>query len=142
MRVRKNRPFRRASSLDHLFDNFFGTPLSEFIGGEFTSSTPSSNISEVEDGYQIDLAIPGISKDDVQIELDNDTLFISATQSSSSEETAYHRREFNYTSFKRKFYLGEDIDKEQISAKHEKGILSISLIKNTTTSTKKNVVVE
>lgn len=142
MRVAKYSPFKSTSSLDHLFDNFFGTPLSDFFGGEFTSSTPSSNISEIDGGYQIDLAIPGISKDDVQIELEKDTLVISATQSSSSEETAYHRREFNYTSFKRRFYLGEDIDKEKISAKHEKGILSISLIKNTTSSSKKNIVVE
>lgn len=141
MRVTKYRPFRNTASIDQLFDNFFGTQLSEFIGGEFTSSTPGANITEIEEGYNIELAIPGVSKEDVQILVEKDTLIVKAEKTSEKDDS-YQRREFNFSSFERKFFLSEDIDQEKISAKHENGILSISLTKDTTTPEKKTVVIE
>jgi len=140
MRVTKYRPIKTTSTLDKVFDNFFGTQLSELVGGEFTASTPSANISEHPDGYYIELAIPGLKKEDVDIQVEKNILIIKAT--SEKEDVTYDRREFNYTSFERRFFLSDDIDQEKIAAKHELGVLTITLVKKTEVETKKTVSIQ
>ena len=142
MRVTKYRPFRGSSSLDHFFDNIFGTQLSEFIGGDVTSSMPSANISEVDGGYEIELAIPGLAKEDVHIEVDNKTLIIKGKKVSEEGTPSYSKKEFNFSAFERRFFLGEDIDLDNIAAKHEHGILSVSLTKVIDTQEKKIIVID
>ena len=142
MRIIKYRPFNSEFPFDQVFDKFFDTQLSEIVGGEFTTSTPSANITESEDGYQIDLALPGLAKKDVAIEVLENTLIVKSEKTSTSEEEKYERREYNFSSFERKFFLGDDIDEENIIARHKNGVLSISLVKDKSKAQKKTVTIK
>ena len=91
------------------------------------------NISENESGFQLDLAVPGMKKDDFKIELDNNILTISAEVKNEKEETnenGYSRREFSTSSFSRSFTLPENkVSENSIKANYENGVLSVSLPK-------------
>ncbi|NKI25769.1 Hsp20/alpha crystallin family protein [Arenibacter sp. 6A1] len=92
---------------------------------------PAMNIKELKDGFEIELAAPGYSKKDFEIEIDNGCLNISAQNSSSKEreEDNYSRREFSYTSFKKSLQLPENVLDEEIKATYKDGILTCILSK-------------
>ncbi|HMM11914.1 MAG TPA: Hsp20/alpha crystallin family protein [Bacteroidales bacterium] len=92
---------------------------------------PTVNVVEKEDSFVIDVAAPGLKKEDFRIKLDNQLLTISAEVSDSQEEKKekYVRREFWYGSFERSFNLPKTINLEQIKADYNNGILSIVLPK-------------
>ena len=125
------------SNFDNLFDSFFNNNLSNFVGSDYFLSNPSTNIKETEEGYEIELAAPGLEKEDFKLNLDKDILTIEAKRENKSEkineseETTekFVRREFNFTSFKRSFTLPETVNAENIGAKYENGILNITLPK-------------
>ena len=116
-------------AIDHLFNN----SLSDIIGTDFTSSTPSVNIIEKDDHYQLLVAAPGLNKEDFNLTIDKDHLIVSASNNSQenedNKETGIIRREFSYTSFKRSFYLPDTIDQSSIKASYKDGILNINLSK-------------
>ncbi len=96
------------------------------------SNTPAVNISEEEDRFTIELAVPGIDKKDLQINLKDDLLTISAEcneEKNEKEEGKLTRQEFNYRSFCRSFSLPETVDQEKIKAAHKNGILTINIPK-------------
>jgi len=115
-----------ASLIDELFSNeTFGTPKTHF-----TTKSPFVNIKESEDDFTVEFSIPGIKKEDVVIELDNEKLSVSAELENNSENTgSYSRREFHISGFKRSFILPDTIDASKIKATHENGILSITIPK-------------
>ena len=97
-------------------------------------SVPAVNIKETNDAYELEVAAPGMSKEDFSVELDNNMLVISAQKEHKKEEQDekgnYARREFSYQSFTRTFSLPERMVKgDQISAKYKDGILQISVPK-------------
>ena len=94
-------------------------------------STPSVNIKEGPESFVIEMAAPGLSREDFNIEIENDQLIVSASRESSSEETKekYSRREFNYASFTKKYHLDDTIDAEKISASYDSGVLHLTLPK-------------
>ncbi|PVW13055.1 Hsp20/alpha crystallin family protein [Marixanthomonas spongiae] len=94
-------------------------------------SLPKVNISETDDAYEVELAAPGMKKDDFNIEIDNQVLTISSEMENEEEtkENNYTRREFGYSSFKRSFTLPESVDDGKIKAKYNEGILNIELPK-------------
>jgi len=141
MRIAKYKPFKSEFPFDQVFDKIMGTQLSELVGAEFTTSTPSANITESEEGFQIDIALPGLAKEDVAIEVIENTLIVKGNKTSASDRENYDRREFNYSSFERRFFLGDDIDEDKINAKHKNGILSVSLVKDKSKSQKKTVTI-
>ena len=112
---------------DFFNDSFFNS----FNLGRQSASCPAVNIMEDEKEFRIDVAAPGLSKKDIQIDLDDDVLTISSEQKDEREEKdrRYMRREFSYNSFKRSFQLPDTIDQESIKASHESGILTIQLPK-------------
>lgn len=113
--------------LSNLFDDdFFPTFTSR------TSSMPAVNIRENEKNFTLDLAVPGMDKKDLKIDINEDVLTISAETKNEKEDNAdgYKRKEFSYASFCRSFYLPENVDKEKISASYKDGILSVELPKN------------
>ena len=127
--IKYNRP--GISPFGSLVDELFNYGLSDFLGGKHTTTTPSINIQEEKDRFLVEVASPGLEKKDFDIKIDNDHLIISAKRETKTEEDKenYSRREFNYTSFQRSFYLPDTIDAEKIEAKYEDGILTISLNK-------------
>lgn len=94
-------------------------------------SSPKVNIKETKDDYFVEMAVPGMKKDDFNIDLDNKVLSISTEYKEESENTEdnYTRREFGYASFKRTFSLPESIDDSKIKATYTDGILTIQLPK-------------
>jgi len=92
---------------------------------------PSVNIFETEEGYQIDVAAPGLKKENFQINLNQTNLSIAYSEEASKEESngKFTRREFRTGSFKRNFTIPQTIDSEKISGSYTDGILKIFLPK-------------
>lgn len=113
-----------------LLDDFFND---EMIHDRMVGTMPSVNIRENEDSYFVELAAPGMKRDDFKIEIDNRQLSVSSTKEDSKEEKdkdgKYTMREFNYHTFRRTFSLPESADSEKISAKYNDGVLNISIAK-------------
>jgi HSP20 family protein len=127
MLARINRSYVPAYWDDFFNDKFFNQ-LKNTGSGE---SRTAVNISEDDKGYTIEVAIPGIAKDEFNLEIENDVLTLSSEQKENKDEQKqnYLRREFNHQSFKRSFELPETIDQEQINATIDAGILTLSLPK-------------
>lgn len=114
------------------WDDFFND---KFFNGHMPttkkSTSPAVNVIEDETHFSIEVAAPGVSKEDFKINLENDLLTISTKQSENKEEVEkkYLRKEFSYSTFKRSFQLPDTIDVEKIRANHDSGILTIELPK-------------
>jgi len=117
------------------FDNLWSRDLMDWSNWNFSpahTTLPAANIKENNDEYEIELAAPGMKKEDFKINLDNNLLTISSEKQEDKEEKNkdYSRREFHYQSFQRSFTLPErDVDQEKVSAKYHDGILSIHIPK-------------
>jgi HSP20 family protein len=121
-------------SVNSLFDTFFDRPMTDFFSDSaLIRQIPAVNIRETDTNYQVELAAPGLKKDDFKISLYKDLLTISAelTSESNDDQNGYTRREFSYSNFKRSFSLPEKADKESIKAGYENGILSLTIPKIT-----------
>lgn len=95
------------------------------------STLPAVNINEADDSYIIELAAPGMKRDDFKVEMQKNTLKISSQREKKNEanDGAYSRREFSYHAFERSFTLPEDVEPEKINARYEAGILEITIPK-------------
>ena len=92
---------------------------------------PAVNIQENDQEYKLELVIPGMKKEDLVINIENDMLIISANQKEQKEESNvnYTRKEFEFASFQRSFTLPDTVDAEHINAAYENGILDLILPK-------------
>ena len=103
------------------------------------ATAPAINVFETENEYKVELAAPGMTKEDFNVHIDEDNnLVISMEKKSESEnkdenkkEGRYLRREFSYSKFQQTMILPDDVDKEKISAHVENGVLNIELPKFT-----------
>lgn len=115
-----------------IFEDFFKP---DFLGGTevFKSQVPAVNIKENDNDFVVELAAPGLKKEDFNIEVDKNILTISSEQKSENtieeNDGKYTRREFSFQSFKRSFTLPEIIDDNQIKANYENGVLKVELPK-------------
>lgn len=121
-------------SFGSFFDNFFGTELSDWRRNNFSSTDttlPKVNIKEDENGFTVEMAAPGMTKDDFNIHLDKNVLTISSEKEEEfkNDVEKYTRREYAYHSFQRSFTLPDIADGEKINAKYEHGILTIGIPK-------------
>lgn len=121
---------KRTDKLPFIFEDFFNT---DWFGGSNLSkigfNTPAVNIKETTNDFIIELAVPGLDKEDFNMELDHDVLTISSEIKSEKEENKYTRKEFSYQIFKRSFTLPESVDGASISASYKNGILLVTLPK-------------
>ncbi|WP_269684464.1 Hsp20/alpha crystallin family protein [Flavobacterium lacustre] len=118
------------------FDDLFTKDVFDWTDRNFSSigsNLPSVNLKETDDHLKIELAAPGMKKEDFKVEIDNNTLLISSEKEEEKEETRkkdnYIRKEFNYQSFFRSFSLPEYIDESKIEANYKDGILHIDIAK-------------
>ncbi|MEN0046381.1 MAG: Hsp20/alpha crystallin family protein [Bacteroidota bacterium] len=118
-------------AFDRLFDNIFDNKFSEIITKGNFLSQPNVNIKETEDAFKLELAAPGLKREDFKVDVQNDHLTIKVERKQEQKEQAedYKRREFNYTSFQRSFHLDKTIKAEDISASYTDGILNVNLPK-------------
>lgn len=125
-----------------VFDEFLTGDLAKKIDSltrNFKPSVPLVNIRETKDEFEIELAAPGLQKDEFTIELDKNVLVISACNKEKKAESGknYTLREFNYNSFKRSFDLPEKIvNLEKINATYEHGLLKVRIPKKEETKEK------
>ncbi len=107
----------------------------DWLGGiqNFSTTLPAVNIKESDIDFAIELAAPGKSKEDFNIEIDHNVLTISSDEKTEKEDKEnggkYTRREFSYTSFRRAFTLPDTVNSENINATYENGILHVALPK-------------
>ena len=114
------------------WDDFFNdTFFNNYQVSSCNGTVPAVNVVEQENEFTIDVAAPGLSKNDFRINLENNVLTVSSEQKEEKNEDRknYMRREFSYSSFKRSFQLPETVDTDRIKAGHDAGILSIHLPK-------------
>lgn len=116
------------------FDDFFGKDFFNFPAVERKAETtvPAVNVKETENSFIVEAAIPGVKKENVKVELNENVLSISSEVKNEANESndKYTRKEYSYSSFKRSFTIDEDaINTEAIDAKFADGILSIVLPK-------------
>jgi len=126
---------RRSYSTPSIFDEFFNDSylprFFEFNAGSKDSYSPAVNVEETDKEYRIEVAAPGLEKEDMHVSVDDGVLTIKAEKKVEHEDRKdnYIRREFGYNSFSRSFTLPEEVNAEKISAKHKNGVLHIALPK-------------
>lgn len=121
-------PVMRNSWMPEVFNDFFDT---DFMP-RTNATAPAINVKETEHEYTVELAAPGMKKDDFNINIDNDgNLHIKMEQKNEKKEedknTRYLRREFSYSKYEQTLILPDDVKKEDISAKVEHGVLTVEL---------------
>lgn len=133
--VKRNRSNDWFPSFSGMFDDFFNRSLSNWNNGNFSATQttlPSVNVKETDENYEVELAAPGMDKNDFHVTLDGNLLTISSEKQAGNEEKdeRYTRREFSYQSFQRSFELPKDVvDEENIQAKYENGVLRLTIPK-------------
>lgn len=125
------------SSIPSLLNDFFAEDwLDSSLANWRSAGTtlPAVNVRETNDQFSIEVAAPGMKRDDFKVELDNHVLTISSQTEDNREEAdkfgKYNRREFSYQSFQRSFSLPENkVEGGKISAKYNDGILFVTVPK-------------
>jgi HSP20 family protein len=124
-----------SKSMNTLFDDFFSRDIFDWTDKNYSAlgtNLPSVNLKETDTKLVIELAAPGLKKEDFKVEIDNNLLIISCEKGEEKEDTKkenYYRREFNYQSFYRSFNLPEYIDENKIEATYKEGILHVTISK-------------
>lgn len=109
--------------------------LDDFFEDDFFAANknlPAMNVIEHEDDFQVEFAVPGFSKEDFEVSIEDDLLYISAenSQENMEDEDGYTRKEFSYANFRRILQLPKSVDTtKEIEAKYQNGILKLNLMK-------------
>ena len=129
---------------ENLFDDFMDFPFNKdfeknFFGnknplyGKHAKNMMKTDVRETENGYEVDIDLPGFKKEQINAHLDNGYLTISASKGLDKDKTDkdghYIRQERYVGSMSRSFFVGEGITEEEIKAKYEDGILKLSIPK-------------
>ena len=130
-------PVRRTQNwLPSIFNDFFDNDWMV----KANATAPAINVFETEKEYKVELAAPGMTKEDFNVHIDEENnLVISMEKKTESNEEnkdekkegRYLRREFSYSKFQQTMILPDDVDKEKISASVENGVLNVNLPKYT-----------
>ena len=119
-----------------LFDDFFNADLFNWNNSNYSNTNttiPAVNIKETAENYEVEVAAPGMTKNDFKVELDGNMLTISSERINQKEESdneRYTRKEFSYQSFQRNFTLQKNVvDTDKIQAKYENGLLHLLIPK-------------
>lgn len=94
---------------------------------DLLATNPSTNILRLENGYQIQLAVPGVPKNQIQLQVLEGKLVISTKNENKEMNTQFVRKEFDYSNFSRTFTLHKNADLENLKATFENGILTITI---------------
>ena len=131
----------RPALFGNLIDRYFNDSLRVNGGSQFT---PQVDVVESKTNYEIQLAIPGMEKNDFQLEVDDDTLTISGERKfeNESKEKNYHSIETYFGSFKRAFHIPKDVDQNKIDATYKNGILNVILPKDAKVELKSKIKVK
>lgn len=132
-------PIRRSERwLPSIFNDFFDTNWME----RANATAPAINVFESENSYKVEVAAPGLTKEDFNIKIDETNNLVISMEKSQKEEKkeegSYLRREFSYSKFEQRIILPDNINHESISAQVENGVLLIEIPKITEEEAQKN----
>ena len=143
---------------ENLFDDFmndFAFPdftdnanIEKALYGKHAKNLMKTDVKDTENGYEVDIDLPGFKKDEIGIELENGYLTVSAAKGLDKDEEdkkgKYIRKERYAGAMQRSFYVGENLTQEDIKAKYENGILRLSVPKKEAkpVETKKTIAIE
>lgn len=119
----------------NLFNDFLNRDWFDWNNQNYSltnTTIPSVNIKETGDEFEVEMAAPGMTKNDFRIELNNSVLTISSEKQSENqtdEGKNVTRREFSYQSFSRSFTLPAIVETDRITAKYENGLLRVNIPK-------------
>lgn len=123
------RKYYNQNWLPSIFNDFFDNNWME----KANATAPAINVVESDKDYKVEVAVPGMTKEDFNIHLgDENELVISMekkVENEDKENKKYLRREFSYTKFQQSLYLPDNVDKEKITANAANGVLTIELPK-------------
>lgn len=132
------------SALPSLVESYFNRESADLFDSSLGQMLPAVNIADKTDSFQIDVAAPGLKKENFQVNLNQHTLTIGYNEEENQTEQAekYTRREFKFRSFKRSFNLPQTVDFERISANYVDGILHLNLPKREEAKAKPERLIE
>jgi HSP20 family protein len=118
--------------MNRMFEDFFRGGNGEAAGTGLSSWTPAVDIHETDDGFVIKAELPGVSKDDVSIEVHQNTLTLRGQRKHESavKNERYHRVERTYGTFQRSFVLPAMVDQDKVQATYKDGVLELHLPKS------------
>lgn len=116
--------------LPSVFNDFFDNEWME----KANSTAPAINVIESDKDYKIELAAPGMTKEDFNVRIDEDNCLVISMEKKNEnkdekKDSKYLRREFSYSKFQQTLVLPDDVEKENISAKVEHGVLTVDIPK-------------
>jgi len=122
------RNYERMPYISEFFNDLFDNVITPDIR---RTNVPAVNIVETDEHYKLEMAAPGMKKEDFRINIENDMLTISSEEKKEETEQKekYTRKEFSFSSFQRSFSLPELVDYNKIEAKYENGMMIILLPK-------------
>jgi HSP20 family protein len=125
-----SRPAFATPVFDNLFNELINGSFSQPSKNGFAKSRPNVNVIESNDHFRIELALPGLTKKDININVEKDILSITANKEITPKEgEKYTRKEFSYDNFKRTFQLPDTVDAANIKAAFKNGILEVTVAK-------------
>jgi HSP20 family protein len=143
--IKWNQP-AKLSARRNWIENFFSETDDFFKNWrwDIDHDVPAVNVKETNDAFLIEVAAPGMKKDDFKVEMDNGVLNISATAEETKEEKTdeYRRQEFSYRNFKRSFWMPENVKSDAINAEYKDGLLKLTLPKMAVAPAPKSKTIE
>ncbi len=123
-------------TISRLFDDFFGNEMMDWNNRNFSktgTTLPAVNVKENDDNYTVEVAAPGMKREDFNVQVHNNVLTISSEKreehTRNGENGRYSRREFSYQSFSRSFSLPDTVAAEHIEGRYEDGVLHLVIPK-------------
>jgi HSP20 family protein len=118
----------RGPFINDVFDSILND---SFLGDKLVARVPAVNIAETENEFNVELAVPGLKKEDFKISLDKNVLTVSSEKKTENVEEGkkFSKREYSYNSFSRSFTLPESADPSKIEADYTDGILTLTITK-------------
>ena len=131
-----------SSNFSSMLDRFFNESVNS--RGSLATFTPHVDTSETEKNYEIEVSLPGLKTEDIQVDFHDGRLTITGERKFSDEKRTkkYHLIESQYGSFTRSFYLPDTINAEAIEANYEDGVLHITVPKDIRRSTRQQIQIK
>ena len=113
------------------FNDVYSLLNDSLFNEKFAATVPAANIAENENAFEVALAVPGLKKEDIKINLEKNVLSISAEKKTETtdENKKFSKREYNYNSFSRSFTLPQSADSSKIDAEYVDGVLTLTIAK-------------
>lgn len=121
----------RPGGYQNIFDRMFRDGFRDYFAGDLPETIPAVNISEEKDRFFIEMAAPGLKKEDFKISVEGDVMTIASEKEEEKKEEGknFSRKEYNYSSFSRSFTLPETANISNIEAKYADGVLKLTIPK-------------